>query len=77
MKTLRAKEIKEGHNERPGQHDYDDHGPDALRYFFNHFVVMGQGITLESVYSGEYAKTEAAGFFTHNTGISLGNRIGF
>jgi hypothetical protein len=38
---------------------------------------MGQGITLESVYSGEYAKTEAAGFFTHNTGISLGNRIGF
>jgi len=77
MTTLRAKEMIEGRNERPGQHDYDDHGPDALRYFFNHFVVMGQGMTLESVYSGEYAKTEAAGFFTYNTGISLGNRIGF
>jgi hypothetical protein len=77
MGQLRAKALKEGQNERPGQHDYDDHGPDALRYFFNHFLVLGQGITLESVYSPEYAKTEAAGFFTYSTGISLGNRIGF
>jgi len=77
LKQLRSKDLKEDRNERPGQHDHDDHGPDALRYFFNHFVVLGQGITLESVYSGEYAKTEAAGFFTYSTGISLNDRIGF
>lgn len=77
MKQLRGKDVKEDKNERPGQHDYDDHGPDALRYFFNHFVVLGQGMTLESVYSGDYAKSEAAGFFTYTSGLSLTDRVGF
>jgi len=77
MKQLRSKAIKEDRNERPGQHDHDDHGPDALRYFFNHFLVLGQGITLESVYSQEYAKTEAAGFFRYSSGLSMVDRVGF
>jgi len=72
LKQLRTKSSIEGHNERPGQHDYDDHGPDALRYFFNHYVVLGHGMTLESVYTDAYAKTEAAGFFTHNAQLVMG-----
>jgi len=77
MNQLRKKEVKEDHNERPGQHDYDDHGPDALRYFFNHYFVLGHNNTLESVYTGKYAHTEAAGFFTYSSGISLGDSIGY
>lgn len=77
LKQLRSKDTKEDKNERAGQHDYDDHGPDALRYFFNHFLVLGQGITLESVYSNEYAKTEAAGFFQYSSGLSMTDRVGF
>lgn len=75
MKQLRNKASREDHNERPGQHDYDDHGPDALRYFFNHYFVLGHNTSLESVYTKEYASTEAAGFFTYSSGISLGDRI--
>lgn len=76
MKQLRGKEAREGHNERPGQHDYDDHGPDALRYFFNHYFVLGFGISLGSVYYPGYANTEAGGFFTRHSGISLTDTIG-
>lgn len=75
MNQLRSKTVKEDHNERPGQHDYDDHGPDALRYFFNHYFVLGGNISLASVYTPQYANTEAAGFFTYSSGISLGDKI--
>jgi hypothetical protein len=77
MNQLRKKETREDHNERPGQHDYDDHGPDALRYFFNHYFVLGHNATLESVYDKRYADTEAASFFTYSSGISLDDSIGF
>ena len=77
MKQLHAKKTREEQNERPGQHDYDDHGPDALRYFFNHFIVLGYSMSLESVYAGHYAGSEAAGFFTHHTGLKLSDNVGF
>lgn len=77
MSQLRKKEMKEGMNERPGQHDFDDHGCDTLRYFFNHYFVLGHGISLASVYTREYASTEAAGFFTYSTGIKMEEKIGY
>lgn len=77
LKNLRKREGREDHNERPGQHDYDDHGPDAIRYFFNHYYVLGHNLSLESVYNGRYADTEAAGFFTYSSGIALGDNIGY
>lgn len=77
MKALRAKVVAEGKNERPGQHDYDDHGPDALRYFFQHHFVLGHSMSLGSVYGADYTTTEAAGFFTNHTGIALSDRVGY
>lgn len=74
MKILRKKEVKEGHNEKPGQHDYDDHCPDALRYFFNEFFVMGANAGLSDVYAG-YQKTEAAGFFRYTAGLTLNDPV--
>ena len=76
MKALRKKETPEGHNEKPGQHDYDDHGPDALRYFFNEYFVLGAGSSLSDVYNGHaLGRNEAAGFFTATTGITLNDRV--
>lgn len=77
ISQLRKKEIKDGHNERPGQHDYDDHGPDALRYFFNHYFILGHNISLESVYNREQLQSEAAGFFTYSTGLKMGDDVGY
>ena len=77
MKALRAKVIREGHNERPGQHDYDDHGPDALRYFFQQHFVLGRSMSLASVYGDAYNNSESAGFFQHHTGIKLSDPIGY
>jgi hypothetical protein len=76
MKALRKKGAIEGHNERPGQHDYDDHGPDALRYFFNEYFVLGAGSSLSDVYNGfPLGRNEAAGFFTATTGLTLNDRV--
>jgi hypothetical protein len=77
MKSLRAAEQREGHNARVGQHDYDDHGPDAIRYFFGEYFVMGAGHHLSDVYSGAASGSEAASFFTYHTGIKLDSSIPF
>lgn len=75
LKTLRKKTTPEGHNERPGQHDYDDHGPDALRYFFSEYFVLGAGMSLGDIYNGEQLGSEAAGFFTYTSGITLNDKV--
>lgn len=75
MSQLRRKEGKDGHNERVGQHDFDDHGPDAVRYFFSQYFVLGRNMGLESVYTGEYAGTEAATFFTYTSGLKMDEPI--
>lgn len=72
MKRLRAREIKEGHNEKQGQHDYDDHCCDALRYFFNEYVVNGGGASLSDLWKGHAMKpTEASTFFQLETGMGV------
>lgn len=76
LSQLRKKVIKEGQNERAGQHDYDDHGPDALRYFHNEYFVMGAGRSLSDVYDAP-KDSEAAGFFTYTTDIRLDDGLSF
>ena len=51
MENLHLKEAKDGKNAPEEQHDYDDHGPDALRYFFTYYFVHGYGSRLSDVYS--------------------------
>lgn len=74
IKNLRAKNIKEGQNAKEGQHDYDDHGPDALRYFFNEFFVLGAGGSLSDFY-GNPVKSEAHTFFQYEGNISMGEPL--
>ena len=69
MEQLRTPSEKEDKNVKEGQHDYDDHGPDALRYFFNEFFVLGMGSSLSDVYSGRHA--EADSFFQYHSNIIL------
>lgn len=51
MHALRAKNPPtDSRNPKEGQHDYDDHACDALRYFFNEYFVLGAGASLEEIY---------------------------
>lgn len=74
---LQTPKIIEGKNAREGQKDFDDHGPDAVRYFFNEWQVLGTVGNLEDAYSDGYQGSEAQGFFTHHTGTTLSKPIGF
>lgn len=71
IQGLRHKEGKEGKNPGEGQVDWDDHGPDALRYFFSEFFVLGAGSSLSDVYSPSQLGTEAETFFQTHTSITL------
>lgn len=76
LPQLKHKETKEGHNERIGQHDYDDHGPDAIRYFFSQHFVLGRNMTLESVYTAK-GQRESDAFFTYSSGFTLDDSISY
>lgn len=67
MDQLRPPDDKEGKNAPEGQHKHDDHGPDALRYFFGEYFVLGAGSSLSDVYAPSQMETEAAGFFRQNS----------
>lgn len=71
MKNLRGKNQKEERNAPEGQHDYDDHGPDALRYFFNEYFIMGGNSSIKDLYDVPYSGSEAESFFTYESGINL------
>lgn len=71
LKVLRYAESKEGHNSKQVQHDYDDHGPDALRYFFNEYFILGRNESLADLYNVRSNGTEADTFFTYHSGIRL------
>lgn len=73
LKSLRAKEAKEGHNTKQGQHDYDDHGPDALRYFFNEYFTLGGSASIKDLYGNQFKGSEAATFFKYEAGLKLGS----
>lgn len=82
MDQLRYAESREGHNVqnsagRERQHDYDDHGPDALRYFFSEYMVLRSAAgSLADVYGGT-GRTEAATFFQNRMNVTLDKRIEF
>lgn len=76
MKALRAHSTREGHNSKPGQHDYDDHGPDALRYFFNEYFLMGANASLKDMYDTPLRGKEDETFFKLETRVSL-DKLGF
>ena len=40
---------------KEGQHKYNDHAPDALRYFMGSFFVLGMGSSLGEIMKWEYA----------------------
>lgn len=75
MKILRYAPSKEGHNSKQTQHDGDDHGPDALRYFFNEYFVLGRNEGLSDLYTGSRNGTEADTFFTYHSGIRLDSEL--
>lgn len=68
LSTIHAKEGAPGYELTRGQFD---HPADALRYFFNEYFVRGGNFHLADVYGG-YGKTEAAGFFRYESGITMG-----
>lgn len=71
LSQLRHAEVREGINvRREGQHDYDDHGPDALRYFTGPYFVMGANSHLSDVYSPDRQSSEAATFFSLQSGFT-------
>lgn len=71
IQALRHKDIRDGHNAREGQHDWDDHGPDALRYFFSEYFVLGGGSSLEDIYDASEFGSEAQTFFKNNSTMKL------
>jgi hypothetical protein len=76
MQALRHLEGKDGiKNPREGQVDWDDHGPDALRYFFSEYFVLGAGSSLSDIYSPSELGTEAETFFTNHTNLTLDDRV--
>lgn len=77
FEQLHHKQSKEGKNVKEGQHDYNDHGPDALRYFTGPYFVLGGIGHLSDVYGTGGAGTEATTFFQLNKGFEQDSRSGF
>jgi hypothetical protein len=62
MEMLRSPEGQEGKkNATEGQIQYDDHGPDALRYFFGQYFHLGGGSLADLMQS----KTESETYFQY------------
>jgi len=76
MEMLHLKEAKDGRNAPEEQHDYDDHGPDAVRYFFSQYFVLGAGSRLSDVYSPLGLTGEALTYFQQHTPFTK-QTIGF
>jgi hypothetical protein len=79
IEDLQTPVSREGKNAREGQRDYDDHGPDAVRYFFNEYFVANAGGGLADVYSGGTGAkvSEAEAFFTTHIQTRLDVPIGY
>jgi hypothetical protein len=80
MQNLRRPKVKEDKNAKSsskraseGQHDYDDHGPDALRYFGNMRFVLGYGASLDDVYPGDNPDDESP--FRLDTRVTLDSEV--
>jgi len=77
MLALRRPAEKEGRPVKEGQVDYDDHGPDALRYFIGDYFILGLGSRLDDVYDSAVLAREADTFFRLEKSITLGSDVGF
>jgi hypothetical protein len=69
MEQLQTPETREGKEPKEGQKDYDDHGPDALRYFFAEMFDLGYSeSSLSDIYDldSKY-RTEADTFFQYHS----------
>jgi hypothetical protein len=76
LQALRHLEGKDGmKNPKEGQVDWDDHGPDALRYFFSEFFVLGAGSSLSDIYSPSELGSEAETFFSNHTSMILDDAV--
>lgn len=71
LQNLRTASVKGEKDPKEGQHKYDDHGPDALRYFFNELFVLNYGNSLSDVYGEARKRTEGETFFTYHENILM------
>jgi len=63
---LQSNTERDGKNAKEGQKDYDDHGADALRYFFAEYFILGYSRgDLSAVYGSQ--PTEADSFFRYHS----------
>jgi len=69
LERLHFQTTKDDRNSKEMQHDFDDHGPDALRYFFSHMFVLGVGPRLSHIYNADQQRSEAYSFFTQQAGM--------
>lgn len=75
LEQLHAIESKDGINAKEGQYKHDDHGPDALRYFFSQYFYLGGGSTLSDIYDPGVRRSEAATFFQQNSHLTRDARF--
>jgi len=76
MEQLRHKTVKDGKNEGlKGQHDYDDHGPDALRYFMSMYFFLRLNAHLSDVYGKNRERSESEAFFRLHQGFIKGEHL--
>lgn len=65
VEHLQSPPERPDHNAREGQREYDDHGADAVRYFFNEYFIMGYHRDfLSAVYR---KRPQAEGIFTYDS----------
>lgn len=74
MEQLHVVEDKEGVNAREGQHKFDDHGADALRYGIGQYFEGGAGSSLAAVYAPG-KQTDAQTFFQRHSTLTRNERF--
>lgn len=66
IEHLQSPPEREDRNAKEGQREYDDHGADAIRYFFNEYFILGyERDDLSAVYGARPDMNEADSFFRY------------
>jgi hypothetical protein len=76
MEQLQSPSEREGHNAKEGQREFDDHGPDALRYFVNEYFLIGYERDELAGIMDLYNDTNR-GIFAYDSVLRLGAASGF
>lgn len=75
MEQLQSPPEREDRNSKEGQREFDDHGPDALRYFFNEYFIWGyERDDLSDVYR---LASNPDGIFAYDSTFLLRDQSGF